>query len=264
MLGSITSAASSLVSSVLGSAGSMPLAEIFSYSKADFSGQIGSIKLPFIMDTTNLQQTYGIKWGPENANTAQGESAPIRTFGGYDNKEQKLVLDVMVDATGVHKPNVAMINYNSPDVSLYLEELKRLLYGYNKEGHSAPYLKLVWGAVFASESTDKGTKGTYYCVLEELEIDYKIFSAAGKPVRAEVKITLLPFVAPPKRPQGNSPDLTHMIEIKHGDNLPKLCKQIYEDERYYHDIVRVNNLPSAYAIKPGMQLLFPPLDKVER
>jgi Contractile injection system tube protein len=220
ILGSVMGAVSSLMGG-----GGMPLAKIVAYEKNDFTGKIGEIELPLVVDK-EMDQTYGIKWDSKDGGTAQGESAPIRTFKGYENTKQDLELEVMIDATGVHTPAVPGINYGSPDISLYLEKLKETVYGYNKSGHSAPYLMLVWGAVFASESTAKGTKGIYYCVLQELKITYHLFSAAGKPVRAVANLTLLPFVAPLKRPTGNSPDLTHLIEIKYGDNLPKLCENI--------------------------------------
>jgi Contractile injection system tube protein len=262
MMGALSSIASSL--GISGAA--LPLAEIIAFAKADFSGEKSRIKLPLVMDDTKIELTYAIAWeSPGTGSTAQGESAPAKNFKGY-TPDQKITLKVMVDATGVHKPKetVEGIEYGTPDISKYIEKLRKTVYCYDEEGHSPPYLHLVWGKILGSEFTGKGTQGIYKCVLDKLEIDYQVFAASGNPVRAEITISLKPYTSPLLRPKGNSPDLSHVIEIKHGDNLAKLCKDVYDDTRYYHDIVRINNLPSAYAIKPGMQLLFPPLDPVYR
>jgi hypothetical protein len=69
---------------------------------------------------------------------------------------------------------------------------------------------------------------------------------------------------PVKAAEGYSPDLSHLIEVKYGDNLPAMCKKIYGSPEFFLQIAKVNNLPSIYAIEPGMKLVFPPLEKASR
>jgi Contractile injection system tube protein len=229
------------------------------------------IELPLLSSDTGISQKYKIKWttGGESGGTAQGESAPVQTFGGYIWDTDGLEVKVIVDATGVflHKWSEAngLIDYKSPNIEKYIERLRKVTYSYNKEAHQPNFLKVTWGTAIANSTTDlTATSGVYRCVLEELTVDYELFSQTGTPVRAAVTLKLKPHLAPEERPLGASPDLSHIIEIKYGDNLPKLCQDIYDSPEYYHQVAKVNGLQSAYDLEPGMRLLFPPLDKFDR
>ena len=61
------------------------------------------------------------------------------------------------------------------------------------------------------------------------------------------------------RANRSSPDLSHIIEVKAGDNLPMLCYQVYKDSAYYLDVARVNGITNFRDIRPGTKLHFPPL-----
>lgn len=254
--------------------GNIPKVKIEAFELVDYSGTAkATITLPLVTNE-GIEQNYTIDWGGAGDNpTAMGESAPIRQFKSYGGfGEEKLVITTIVDATGVYRVDakegdgLKLINFKEPNVQEYLTELKNTVYGYNEETHKPPYIKLTWGKIFADSKTGEkdGIAGVYKGVLTSMNIKYELFSSTGFPVRAKVELSFLPVDDPRKRPGGNSPDLTHIIEVKPGDNLAKLCNKIYDNSEYYHQVAQVNGLPSAYAIKPGMKLLFPPLDKNTR
>lgn len=248
--------------------GDIPKMEITSYSDINFGTKIDTIKLPLISLEGGLSQTYKIKWTEVQG---IGASAPIVTYEKYEFANSSLKFDVIVDATGVFKPSkldmhMDLINYDKPNVEPYVTKLKDLLYGFGEEEHRPPYLKLTWAKVLSNASTKASgtTAGVYNGVLEEMEVNYELFSVEGNPVRAKISLTIKACVAPKEAPGQNSPDLTHIIEVKHGDNLTKLSQNIYDSPEYAHQIARVNGLASVFALRPGMKLLFPPLDKMDK
>ena len=60
-----------------------------------------------------------------------------------------------------------------------------------------------------------------------------------------------------------SADLTHVHLVKDGETLPAIAHQIYGDPKYYVEIARVNNLRNFRSLKPGMELILPPVNKQE-
>jgi hypothetical protein len=262
----------SFLSDLLGG-GTVPKLTIEAFETMDCKTKLrpadkNEITLPLVTSEGGVSQKYGIDWGGDKAkSTAVGESAPILLFGGYKHEVENLTIKTIIDATGVYRvaktKGLGLINFDEPNIEEYLTELRRIVYGYASEMHQAPYLKLTWGKILASAGAG-ATPGIYTCVLDTMEINYELFASSGNPVRAEVTMVFIPYTDPQARPEKKSPDLTHIVEVKPGDNLAKLCNQIYESPDYYHQVAQVNGLASAYAIRPGMKLVFPPLDKNTR
>lgn len=264
----------SLVGKLLGAAGNFlgggkgtpPKIIIEAFQKPNFSKSCGFIYLPLVSIET-LEQKYAIKWNGGDNGGAQGQSAPLVFFQGYDTEESDLVVETIVDATGVYRipETMGLINYDRPNIEPYIKLLKAIVYDFNSESHMPNYLQLTWGKIFASAApAETGVSGKFNCVLKDMNVVYELFSVEGNPVRAKVKMTFKPFTPPALAAPKHSPDLTHIIEVKAGDTLPKLCNEIYDSTEYYHQVAQINKLPSAFALKPGMKLVFPPLDKFHR
>jgi hypothetical protein len=225
-------------------------------SEIQFSFGIGYGESP------SSDSTVGMKSSKE---TAIGGNASPQVFTGY--KVPDLSVDTIIDATGVLKapPGVTLEVGGEPSVQPYIELIKKVMYSWQSEEHGPAFLKVSWGKVFPTNSSDSSSPdGIFRCQLEDLSIKYTLFSAAGNPVRAELTFKFCGVEDALKAAQGYSPDLSHIIDIKFGDNLPKLCKEIYGSPEYFLQIARINNLPSIYAIEPGMKLIFPPLEKASR
>ena len=83
------------------------------------------------------------------------------------------------------------------------------------------------------------------------------------PLRAKVTLAFVEYQSKEeisKEAGQESPDLTHLIEVKAGDTLPLLCYRIYQDCNYYIDVAKINRLTDFRDLKPGTKLQFPPLN----
>ncbi|MDE2387601.1 MAG: peptidoglycan-binding protein, partial [Betaproteobacteria bacterium] len=121
---------------------------------------------------------------------------------------------------------------------------------YRGAKHEAPIVQLKWGGLL------------FYGRVESLQFDYTLFKPSGIPLRAKVSLTFIEYQSSEeisKEAAQESPDLTHLIEVKAGDTLPLLCYRIYQDCDYYIDIAKINRLADFRNLKPGTKLRFPPL-----
>jgi nucleoid-associated protein YgaU len=125
--------------------------------------------------------------------------------------------------------------------------------GYNGNIHRPNYLKVVWGTLQVKR-----------CVLKSASIAYKLFRPDGIPLRALITANFTDNSDDQTRvaiAQDESPDLTHVRQVKVGDTLPRLCYDIYGDPRYYLAVAEANQLDQFRELQPGMRLVFPPLEK---
>jgi hypothetical protein len=241
----------------------------------------GTNEIELQVNPQELELAFSVNYGDDSGSSssggntgftnendsAAGESFPMPIFKSYE--VPGLNVNTVIDATGVIPAPTGydgkLVNGTEPSVQPYIDELKAVCYNYVEETHGPPYLALQWLKVLPSQSNNEGkTAGLFHCQLKELKVKYTLFSASGNPVRAELDFTFKGIEDPEIRATGASPDLTHYIDVQYGDNLPKLCKDIYGSTEFYMQVARINGLPSIYALEPGMKLLFPPLDKASR
>ena len=106
---------------------------------------------------------------------------------------------------------------------------------------------------------------SYGCRLKSLDINYSLFNADGKPLRAELDIVFVEDVPDKERlakEHKQSPDLTHARLIKAGDKLFLIAQDIYGDPGYYLPLARFNQLNHCGALTIGSTLICPPLDNL--
>ena len=236
-------------------------------------------KIEMQVNPEKIAFEYSIEFGADSGGSSDGNSiAPtgaagesMKVLGAPSYDFPGLQVETIIDATGVlpvvnDSKNKSLLEKDGiPSVMPYIEELKKVCYNYVDEIHGPPFLMVTWGKIMPSSGNKQGElDGVFRGRLTKLGITYVLFGADGNPVRAEISMTIDAAVNPETRPTGNSPDLTHLIEVKFGDNLPALCKDVYGSPEFFLQIAKINNLPSIYAIEPGMKLLFPPLDKASR
>lgn len=131
-----------------------------------------------------------------------------------------------------------------------VEQLKKVVYTLDGSSHEPPIVTITWGSY-----EDKAR-------LLSMNTSYTLFDTAGDPLRAEI---VLKFGHHEKyeeieaKANKQSPDLTHVIEVKAGDTLPNLCYKVYKDSSYYMQVARINRLSGFCRLTPGMRLVFPPL-----
>ncbi|PSJ18967.1 CIS tube protein [Nitrosomonas supralitoralis] len=164
---------------------------------------------------------------------------------------EKITLkDLVLDGTGVVKSGRSSSNSIPMSVKDQIELLKNVVYTYLGNKHEAPIVQLKWGKLL------------FYGRLESLKFDYTLFKPNGAPLRAKVALSFIEYQSSEeisKEAAMQSPDLTHLVEVKAGDTLPLLCYRIYQDSTYYSEVAKINNLTNFRDLKPGIKLQFPPL-----
>jgi len=180
---------------------------------------------------------------------------------GSDGKQFKfsyveadtLTFKLLFDDTGIIDGDIRNV-LKRPNSGVYddVQKLRKLLVKYSGDTHRPKALVLVWGnTIFKGNVTD-------------LSIEYKLFNANGEPIRAVVNVKFVGSVDQNKqaaKDKKSSPDLTHIFEVLAGDTLPLMCKRVYGDPKYYLQVADVNGLGNFRRLKPGMELVFPPIDK---
>ena len=232
---------------------------IAGYKDITFSSAIDGEGIKLQFNPEELSYSYSIE--SPDSNNAAGESSPSPV--NRDLPSSDFEVSTLVDASGVVPYQDLNLDPAGDGVMPFIEKLKKNVYYYIDDTHAPPYVKITWGKV--TESTDARTcYKAFHGRLKELKIVFNMFSMSGVPIRAKIDMTFEWVEDPTNRPTGQSPDLTHFIEIEHGDNLPALCNRIYKDPSFFMQVAKVNNLSSVYELEPGSRLIFPPLDKASR
>lgn len=159
----------------------------------------------------------------------------------------KINFKLLIDGTGV-------VDVTGPTAEIQLTKLRDAVMSYDSSQHQISPVSITWGTTLS-----------FVGRLQNMSINYKMFTPDGKPLRAEVDLSFLGDTPAKKDMQQrniNSPDLSHLIVVKEGDNLPEMCEKIYGNAKMYLEIAKINNLTNFRHLKAGMELLFPPLEKV--
>lgn len=133
-----------------------------------------------------------------------------------------------------------------------LKALMNTVYKMNCKTHRPNFLKIHWGSL------------VFPCILTDLALNYTLFKPNGDPLRIKVSTTFLEYLSQEERVAKEckkSPDLTHVKQVKAGDRLDWMTHQIYNNPKYLTQIARANGLTTFRKIKPGIELVFPPLEK---
>jgi len=202
---------------------------------------------------------YSFKYKVEHdEQQAQGTSAVSPRFNKILPEE--LEFEFLFDATGAIP---AELNQSFSDRFSFdngvvdaLQAFKGVVLDYQGDSHRPRHLKLAWGTLLF--------KG----VLTEMEIAFKLFRADGTPLRAVAKAKFKGAVEDDLRTameNAQSPDITHQVAIRPGDNLARLCHQVYANPALYLEVARANGLDRVRGVgvmlEPGTRLRFPPVAK---
>jgi hypothetical protein len=214
--------------------------KIEAYAEAKCTGSVlGTINAMFNPDS--YSRTYNATY---KATEEVGKSATTMIFAGIGQND--LSLKLIVDGTGIIPiPGASTVDE-------YITNFKSIAYSYHGTEHRPNYLKLTWGTL------------TFTGICESINISYNLFNPDGSALRATMNVKFIETVdykTKAKEAQKSSPDLTHVRTVKAGDTLALMTYQIYGDSLYYLQVAKANNLSSVSAIRPGDQIIFPPIKK---
>jgi hypothetical protein len=187
---------------------------------------------------------YKLKFEAEPGHGSSGKQLKYQ----YTEPEE-LTFEFLFDNTGIidGEPRASVADD--------IKNFKDVLIDYKGDSHEPRHFKMVWG----QNSIFKGR-------VTEVAITYKLFASDGTPIRAIAKVKFKSSIEEQIRAakeDKKSPDLTHIRKVKLGDTLPLLCYSIYGDPRYYLDVADRNGLGNFRQLTPGMDLVFPPIDKTQ-
>jgi len=207
--------------------------QIIAFADKDFSHAIKSQTIKLQINPTSLKYSIGLSYSNDKS---MGKSS---TEINYERSNgSTLSFDFVFDDTGVipmpqKKSLVEMIN-----------DLETIIYKINGETHEPNYLQINWGSFLF--------KGR----MSSLSYDYTLFR------RVKASMTIKGYMNKLKEAKivgRKSSDLSRIITLKAGENIPFLCKQIYGDPSYCLDVANYNDLADFRNIQIGTQLMFPPL-----
>ena len=210
---------------------------IDAYETPDFSSKVGTYEFQINPESYDKSAKPATKQNTQVLSS--GESVP--TNKPADIEQLKLLF--YVDATGVVE--------GCDDVQKNIAALRKLGLDINGNIHRANYLKVRWGADFL-----------FPCVMKDLKVDYSLFKPDGTPIRAKIEVLFEEFIDPATKAKAtnkSSPDMTHVITVVDGDNLPMLCNKVYGSPKYYLQVARYNQLSTVTQLQPNQKLIFPRL-----
>ncbi len=229
-----------------GTAGKLEKLKITAYKDEKFSGEgVDSCKVA--INPEKYSRKCSIQY---NKDEAVGKSGGSPKFSKVP--AEVISFELVFDATGAI-PAPAMgadPGVLTGSVDEQIKKFTGIIYEYQGDIHSPYYLELSWGDF------------TFQCRLQSLDFNYTLFKPDGSPLRAKANVTFVEFQSEQKlaaEEDNQSPDVTHMVTVKHGETLPVLCYRIYKDSSLYTEIARVNNLVDFRLIEPGRTLIFPPV-----
>ncbi len=211
---------------------------IKAFKDADFSEEEGEFTVMF------NPESYSVKYEVESdLSQAFGTSATAPSFSNM--KPQELTLDILIDGTGVASDEEV-------DVQQQVDNFLEKTYEYRGDEHKPRYLKVLWGTLVLKS------------ILKMAEVRYTLFKPGGIPLRAVITATFFGSLSDEyrvAREDSGSPDITHQRTVMEGDTLPLMAHRIYGDPKYYLQVADINGITNFRNIKPGDQILFPPLSE---
>lgn len=226
------------------------------YTDAEFSNALADGEFTVQVNPESYTLTHTIEYTEQQAG---GTSAAQPRYSC--SRPQNLEFDFLFDATGVlNGDGIPAAESGVPAVTVVhsivdtITKLKKVVYDFVGDTHETPYVKIYWGTLI------------FKCRLTNLGLTYKLFKPDGTPIRASAKCSFMGTVEDNQRTaaeNAQSPDLTHVRRVKHGDTLPFMCYAIYGDENLYLQVAAVNQLNHYRDIKVGQELFFPPVEKIK-
>jgi nucleoid-associated protein YgaU len=200
--------------------------------------------------------TFQLMFNPESYSlvhknvysTRQGANTSGRDAAYVSGEPTQFALKIILDGTGVTESGLT----NRLNVQDEVDRFLKLAANMDGDIHQPRFLVVKWG------------KLAFPCRLEQTQITYTLFDNSGAPLRAELDTVFIqdqPTAARLRAEGKNSPDLTHVRIVQAHQTLPLLCQEIYGSPGYYLQVAAANGLDDFRNLRPGQQLVFPPLEK---
>ena len=220
---------------------------ILAFSDSEKAENGGLMEADDVFEALINPEGYSLSYKLKFSEESQGQGTSGQQLTYEYTKPEEISFDFLFDNTGIidGKPR--------PGIADDLKRFKEVVIDYKGDIHEPRHFKLVWGenSIFKGRVTD-------------LSINYKLFRPDGTPIRAIASVKFKSSIEEQKRAakeNKSSPDLTHVRKVKSGDTLPLMCTRIYGDPKYYLQVATANNIVNFRSLKPGTDIIFPPIEK---
>ncbi len=229
--------------SIFGTQGGLEKLQIRAFSDARCEQEVTDLAVRVMLNPDSFSMNYGVDFADtQGINNSAANNAYTRI------RPERLEFEFMFDRTGAIPNALPMPNGVFDDI----EKLKRILVGYNSDGHQPYYLKLAWGRLIVS------------CKLVNMQVTFKLFRPDGTPIRATARCSFEKFTDVElrvAREDQRSPDVTHQREVPEGTHLPFMAFKIYGDSKHYVEVARANGIVNFRKLRTGAKIIFPPIIK---
>lgn len=185
------------------------------------------ISVQFNPESYSISKT--VNWGPtdnssgEECNTQRQVNAPTVQFKGGGSRQ--LTLELFFDVTE---------SIIFQDVRQETNKIVALTRIDRDQGHPL-ICEISWG------DAPPGSDFPFIGVITSLTQNFTLFKSNGKPLRANLNLTVLEFLPPLADQRQTDPELTTHI-IKGGDTLSNISAQFYRNPKLWRIIAEANQL----------------------
>jgi LysM repeat protein len=180
---------------------------------------------------------------------------PSSTFQFIKGGARTLTMDLFFDTyekrTDVRIFTDRITGWDSGSMLSKLPGIAKGLMDIDSDLHAPPVCLFIWGAYI------------FPCIIERVTKKFTMFLSEGIPVRATLNVTLkecTDVVTQIKETSKSSADRTKTWTVKEGDSLWFIAAKEYGDPALWKHIAEANKIDNPCVLKPGMELVIPPLE----
>jgi len=160
----------------------------------------------------------------------------------FDTYEKKMDVRLFTDR---------ITGWDSGSMFSRLPGIAKGLMDIDSDLHAPPVCLFIWGAYI------------FPCIIERVTKRFTMFLPEGIPVRATLNVTLkecTEVVTQLKETPLQSADRTKTWTVKEGDSLWFIAEKEYGNPALWRPIAEANKIDNPRILKPGMELIIPPLE----
>ena len=211
------------------------------YTDPNFRQRFNASPNPYLVmiNPETIKWTRGIMY---NEQQAPDKSSASQKYN--KTPSEKLSFDIIIDGTGI-------VNNKRTDIIAEINSLKKIVFSYNGAIHRPNFVAVQWGKSISFNG-----------VLTTFDTSFTLFRPDGSPLRARISLAFSMYISPPnvtKKDAPKSPDITHMVPVVDGVNLPQMCQKVWNDDKYYVQAAKYNGLNHIRDLRGVQQLIFPPI-----
>lgn len=215
---------------------------------------------------SDRKKPFKAMYNPSTLSVAHGVAISDTPVLGVPSSDPKVLhgnnstfnVELFFDGTGASPSGGgiglkdAVVALVSDPVTKNISDFYNAVLEFSDDAHTPRSLRIIWGKGFE-----------FSCRLQSATTNYLLFEKSGNPLRATIAASFVQIPdASVKAPQGDvlgfmSPDVTKEYEVKAGDTIYNIASKEYDDESFYLQIARVNNLKNYRRLIPGQKLILP-------